>query len=454
VRTARLSPTSSLIDYTVATTPDKLPAKALLAARDILLDTVGAMLGACAPRYSTARLIAAYARAEGGQPRSSVVGQGFKSGPSLAALANGTLAYALDIESIHGPSITHAAAVVVPAVLAVAEDAGRDGAEILAAVVVGMDAADRLSRALTPRAQYARGLHPSSIAGAPAAALAAANVLRLDESATRRALALATTQASGLMTWEDDPSENARPFNCGIIAARNGVTAALLAAGGFGGPDDPLECEGGYLGAFGGEHTRAEILADGLGHRFACCAFLLPGVDAILELRESLAVQPADVDEIALHFPRGGAPIIDGNPLRSHCAQYVLPVALTSGDVTFDDLAIDRRPQEPELVALSGRVRVIHSVDLDPEFPERYTSRVVLRTRDGRAGEALVIYPAGHPENPLTPNQLRAKFNRLAEKVVGAETALAIASSVLDLDAAPSVVPLMRLLACDPTCAS
>jgi 2-methylcitrate dehydratase PrpD len=161
VRTDRLNPTSSLIDYIVVTTPDKVPAKALLAARDIMLDTVGAMLGACAPRYSTARLIAAYARAEGGHPRASVVGQGFKSGPCLAALANGTLAYALDIESIHGPSITHAAAVVVPAVLAVAEDAGRTGAETLTAVVVGLDAADRLSRALTPRDQYARGLHPS-----------------------------------------------------------------------------------------------------------------------------------------------------------------------------------------------------------------------------------------------------------------------------------------------------
>jgi 2-methylcitrate dehydratase PrpD len=91
------------------------------------------MLGAGAPQHTLARLLGAYARSEGGAPRASIVGQDLKTGPSLAAFVNGTLAYALDTESIHGPSITHAAAVVVPTCLAVAESEGCNGAELLAA---------------------------------------------------------------------------------------------------------------------------------------------------------------------------------------------------------------------------------------------------------------------------------------------------------------------------------
>jgi 2-methylcitrate dehydratase PrpD len=97
---------------------------------------------------------------------------------------------------------------------------------------------------------YARGFHPSAVAGAPAAALAASRLLRLDATGASRALGLAALQAGGLMTWEADPSEQARPYNCGT-AARNGVTAALLAAVGVGAPEDALTGHDGMLSAFG-----------------------------------------------------------------------------------------------------------------------------------------------------------------------------------------------------------
>jgi 2-methylcitrate dehydratase PrpD len=378
----------------------------------------------------------------------------------MAALANGTLAYALDTESIHGPSITHAAAIVVPSVLAVAETTRSGGAAVLAAIVVGLDAADRISRAITPAAQYARGFHPSAIAGAPAAALAAANLLGLDQAAACRAVGIAATQAGGLMAWETDPSEQLRPLNCGI-AARNGVTAALLAERGFGAPEDPLEGYGGMLVAFGDERSRAEILSEDLGSRFAvcetqikrfpCCAFLQPGVEAVLDLQAAHSIRASDVDDISLHFPRGGAPIIDNNPLRSHCAQYVLAVALTDSGVTFDDIAHDRRADEPELAALTERVQVVHSDELDPEFPERYTSRVVVRMRGGPSFASQVSFPAGHPRRPLTDAELREKVARLAAPVVDDAAVDQIVGIVAKLEEMATIDPLMSLLRVTPS---
>jgi 2-methylcitrate dehydratase PrpD len=447
--------TASLVEYALGDTPPTLPSDVVLAGRNVLLDTLAAMIGARAPGLTISAPLLKYAELEGGAPRASIVGRPGRTGPALAALVNGTFAYALDVESIHGPSITHAAAVVVPAALAVAEVTGSSGSDLVRAVVVGLDVADRVSRAISPRALYDRGLHPTSVAGTPAAALTAARLLGLDTATTRRALGLAASQASGLMAWEHDSTEQSRPFNCGI-AARNGVTSALLAQAGLGGPEDALEDHHGLLGAFGDERTSGEILSEGLGERFAvtetqikahaCCAFLQPGVNAILDLRERHGVGPADVDEIALHFPRGGAPIIDANPVRSHNAQYVLAVAMQDQQVRFDDLIVDRRLSEPALASLSEKVSVVHSVPLDPEFPDRYTSQVVLTLRGGRQVETLVTYPLGHPNNPLGPADLRAKAMRLAAPVVGAATAEALMAEVEGIEQAASIDALMALL--------
>jgi 2-methylcitrate dehydratase PrpD len=455
VVTAAETPIQALIQHVLGARWERLPAPVQQATQLIVLDTLGAMLGACAPQHAVARLLAAYARSEGGVPRASIVGQELQTGPSLTALIYGTLAYALDMESIHGPSITHAAAVIVPACLAVAESEGCAGADLLAAVAVGLDAADRISRAIGPRAMYARGFHPSAVAGAPAAALAASRLLRLDATGASRALGLAALQAGGLMTWEADPSEQARPFNCGT-AARNGVTAALLAAVGVGAPEDALTGHDGMLSAFGDAGSLPAALGEGLGERFAatetqikrfaCCAFLQPGVEAIVGLKYEHEIDPSQVSAITLEFPSGGAAIIDGNRVRSHCGQYVLAVALVNGGVTFDDLVSDLRKSVPEIAALAERVCVIHSAELDAEFPERYTSRVRLRLDDGQSLERLVVYPMGHPRNPLSEEQVTEKFRALAGPVVGAARAESVRRFAASLPHETSIAPLMAAM--------
>ena len=302
---------------------------------------------------------------------------------------------------------------------------------------------------------YARGFHPTSVAGSPAAALTASVILRLDSLTTLRALGLACTQSSGLMAWESDSTEQSRPFNVGI-AARNGVTAALLARLGYGGPEDAIAGRDGLLYAFGGERASWEMLDEKLGERFAiiesqfkqfaCCAFLQPGVEAVVHLTEEHRFEAADVEMIELHYPRTGAPVIDGNALRSHCAQYVLAVALTRREVTFDDIVTDWRLTDTAIRELSRRVVVHHSLELDREFPERYTSRVVIGLRDGRRFEATVVFPRGHPNNPMTPDELTTKFMRLAMPVMGREAAHRLATLVDDIETAESVRPLARAL--------
>src|SRR5439155_11659453 len=183
-----------------------------------------------------------------------------------AALANGTLAYACDIEPLHAAAIVHAPAVVVPAALAVSEAVRADGKRFLGAMVVGIETAGRVAAALDPVALYGRGFHPSAIAGAFGAAAAAGRLFRLRTERQAIALGLALQQACGLLAWATDPTEQSRPLNPGL-AARNGTTAAYLARLGFGGPPRPFDRPYDAFTAFSGI-TRADALLSGWGTRF------------------------------------------------------------------------------------------------------------------------------------------------------------------------------------------
>ena len=226
--------TEALAGFVATFDPDDLPAEALDWMRVCVRDGIGALLGGANPAYSTGRLIAAFASDHGGKAVATVVGQGFKTGVVDAALANGTMAYACDFEPSNSKGLQHCIAVTVPTALAVGEREGASGKAFLAAVALGCEVAVRVSRALGPAEQYALGFHPSAVCGTFGAAAAAGFLLGLDAEAMVRAFGLAGCQASGLMAWESDPTENARPFQMGM-AARNGITAALLAEAGSGG---------------------------------------------------------------------------------------------------------------------------------------------------------------------------------------------------------------------------
>src|SRR5690349_14878464 len=269
----------------------QVPAEVRTRALQMILDGSGALLAAADPKISTGRLIAKFARDMGGKADCSVIGHGFKTSVINAALANGTMGYACDVEPHHPEGVLHPIAVMTPASLAVAELTGASGAQFVAAVVLGCEIEYRLSMALGPVEQYNLGFHPSAVCGCFGATAAAAFLLKLDELQVTRAFGLAGCQASGLMAWESDETENSRPFQMGM-AARNGVTAALLASQGFGGPIGIFDHGHTVFKAFSRKPDQTHMLKD-LGTKFdgimelaikpySSVSFLHPGLDLLL----------------------------------------------------------------------------------------------------------------------------------------------------------------------------
>jgi len=430
-----------------------VPPEVVAHAKLILLDTLGAMLAASSPKYSATRILMEFARRLGGRPESSLVGQKLKTSCVTAALVNGTLGYYCDIEPHHVGGILHAPAVIVPTSLVVAEKERATGMRFLEATLLGIEVTCRVSYALNPVALYNRGFHPSAICGAFGASAAAGHLFRLSAPKFATALGLAMQQASGLLAWASDHTENSRPFNPGL-AARNGTTAAYLAHLGFGGPPTPFEGKYDAFTAFSGERHPEALLADWGTHYYlpefayklySSCSFTHPGLDALLGLAHEHNLKSSDVQEIVLCFPSLGAHMIDNNELKSHCAQYILPVGLVFGQVMIDDILQDRT-RHPEVARLSANTRMVGDPELDKGWPERYASIVEVTTTDGRRLSRRVDHARGTMENPLTPEEIHQKYLKLATTVTSASHAERIAEVVRRIERLTDVHGLAAML--------
>ncbi len=441
--------------------PDRPPPSVRDYARRVVFDGIGVLVAAAHPAVTASSGIGAFVEAHGGAGPATLVGRGRKADVVSAALANGTLGYAADFEPHHPEAILHPVAVMVPTALALAELRGRTGAEMLAAVVLGCEITYRVSMALDPRELYDLGFHPSAVAGTFGAAAAAAWLLGLGAEQCVRALGLAALQTSGLLAWQDDPREDARPFQMGM-AARNGVTAALLAKQGFGAPDRIFDGGHTILKAYSRVADPAR-LTEGLGEAwdglmelaikpYPCVSFLLPALDALQALLQCEGLQPDEIAALDLRFANAGAHCIDDNPLKGHSAQYILPVRAVTGRLSFLDLFTDLRRSDAAVARLAAATTVTRDFgELDASFPDFYIGEVTLTATDGRIFKERREIARGYPETPLTDDELRAKFDAVVATVAGEARRAALQRSAWELPAAPDVTGLAALLAEKPT---
>jgi 2-methylcitrate dehydratase PrpD len=445
--------TRILAEYSADFRYEQLPLRAVEIAKVVVLDTLGAILTALPERYPAVKLIGDFVLAQGGTPECTIIGRGFKTSAQNAALVGGTMGYAADIEGA-GAARMHAAACYVPTALVMGERQGLSGKAFIASLALAYDISARVSEAANTPHSYPHSFHPSAVFGTIGAAATAAFSLGLSANQYINAYGLAGAVASGLMTWVDDPTEHSRPYGIGV-AARNGVTAALLAQIGFGGPQGIFDA-GKYTiyDAFSGQ-MNLEKLTAGLGEdywieqadgfkRYPCCGDIHSGLDALLTILENEQLRPEDVAEITHRVKPYRATVIDNNPLRSHCSQYILAVAAVDRRIVWDDFLHDRRA-EPTIGAMAQRTRLVAEPEL-VSSPGASPAIVEVRTVDGRLFRERVDYARGRSENPMTRQELEHKFVELAEPAVGEQRAREIIPVVDHLEELGDVCELVRLL--------
>ena len=401
--------------------------------------------------------VRAVARAEGGTPLCTVVGTSLRTAPTWAALANGTAAHAHDFDDTNFALMGHPSAPLLAAALAAAEAEMADGAAVVTAYLIGFEISAALGLALNPE-HYTRGWHATATIGTLGCAAAAAKILGLDAGHTRHALGVAASLASGL---KENFGSMAKPFHAGH-AARNGVFAAMLAREGFTASASALEGTQGYAtafsqaklspGAFDALGREWQILASGIAVKpYPSCALTHAAIDALLDLRarhgfgvEQVADVEVGVNHVVPEVLRHHAPT--SGLERKFSMEFCAAEALATGRVEI--ASFEDGPSTPGTRELMGRVRMVVDPTLPDGLEQHAWSRVTVTLRDGRTLASPPRGASGHPDQPLTDAQLRAKFLGCAAPVLGADEAEGVADQLGHLEHVPDIrVLTSRLVA-------
>ncbi|QUS36143.1 MmgE/PrpD family protein [Falsirhodobacter algicola] len=379
------------------------------AAIEAIIDTLGCIV---AGREDIALRGTVAARPPMGGPCDTVAG---RAGPSDAALVNGVAAHALDFDDNFTPGMSHASAVMVPALLAVGQAVGATGRQLVDAYLAGLEAQALVAQGVRPH-HYTAGWHGTATVAPIGSAAGAAILVGAD---VVQAMSLATSTACGM---KGQFGTSAKPFHAGI-AARNAADAALFAKAGLRGRADILERAQGFGDLFGAGHPARwdigdgphVIGTDGLAPKLhPCCGSTHNAIDMLHDLRQAHGFAPADVTQVEVAVALANyRNLAFPDPQNEMEARFSMPYCLARA-LCQDVLSLaDFTPaavQAPHIRALMPRISMILLPDEEQPAALKAAHRMTVRLTDGQVLNASRSHARGTLPDPLTEAQRRAKF--------------------------------------------
>jgi 2-methylcitrate dehydratase PrpD len=424
------------------------------------MDVLGLSLAGAGTPFGRSTRAAAIALSPPGPCR--VVGTGDRLSVTAAAFANGAFSQALEFDDTHNESIVHMSSPAVAAALALSEITPVSGRDLITAIALGNEISCRAGSVASGQF-HKRGFHPTGLFGTFGVTFLASKLLGLDAHQMAQAAGIAGSFASGLLQcWVDGTQTK---FLHPGWAAQSGITAAVLAREGTTGPAEVFE---GRFGLFASHLQDAFAtlpnygrLCDDLGARwesrnssfkpFPAAHVLHPYISAILRLRRKHGITHADVEKI--ECPVTGfivgivceptaekfAPASDSHGRVS--LQYSLAEALMHGSLGKNAYRAESL-RNPEILSLARRV----SYFVDPQYPGpgRFKGEVRITLKDGRSFHEMEEYNRGSVENPMTYDEIRAKFDENAGGFLSTARRDKLAAKIQSLDTLADASDLIK----------
>jgi len=423
--------TTLLSEFASATRFSDITAEAIAATKRHILDCIG--VGIAATVEPAGRIVLDVTRDQGGTPQARVLGSNLRTNAVGAAWANGSLSHLLDYDDT---GFSHPTACILPAALAVMEEAGASGADLVAAVCIGLEVFERMSlsgRQHEPELRR-RGFHPTSLYGCSAAAAAAGAIVKLNPKQMAVALGLSAANAGGLTqhfgTW-------GKGIHAGN-AARAGVSSVLLAKRDYFADPDGLDGDYGFYSAFHGPgNFNLDKVGEKLGShwsivdpgltvkRYPCCGGNLRALDAARAIIEEekikfddaakleVDVHPDLLCTVRFHKPTEGF-------RGKFSIDYVLAAMLLDGRVDLDSFS-DEYCRQPRMRESLDKVQVNQHPEWGDDATSRRRSPVTITMKDGRKFTKQVDKVRGSPGNPMTRDELLEKYRGCASRVFQGE---------------------------------
>jgi 2-methylcitrate dehydratase PrpD len=443
--------TRILARYVVNTSADDLPAAVFTSATRTFLNWFGCAVGASG--HEAVEIAITALSPFSGPAQAGILGRGERMDILHAALINGIGSHVFDFDDTHLKTVIHPAGPVASAILALAEYLslqGRpvSGRDFLAALALGIEVECRIGNAVYPD-HYDIGWHITGTAGVFGAAAAAGKLLGLDEQRMVWALGLAATQPVGLREMFGTMTKSFHPGR----AAQNGLTAALLAAGGYTSSEQGIEAKRGWARVTSTHRDYGEI-TEGLGQRyelllntykpFACGIVIHPAIDGCIQLRDEFALRAEMVKSVSLKVhplvleltgkrtPRTG---LDGKFSVYHsCAVAIIEGR--AGERQYSDEAV----RDPVVIRLRDSV----TAEVDPAMPADAVD-VTITLTDGRVLEKHVAHAIGSVARPMGDADLAAKFTDLVSPILHDAATERLLQACLEIGQAADSASIVKL---------
>lgn len=411
-----------IAEYVVRTKYEDLPDEVVEFTKYCILDYFASAIAGAneAPIQMLKELI----EEQGGDEQASLI-TGGKTSATQAALLNGAASHIVELDDIHKGSIIHAATVVIPAALALAEWKNRSGKDLILAIVLGYEICYRIGEAVSPSHYYY--WHNTATCGTFGAAIAAGKLLNLSEDQIVHALGSAGTQAAGLWEFIEDGamSKQLHPGK----AAMNGVYSALLAQKGFTGASKILEGKRGFFEAMS-ENYNVNKVTNGLGEAFkitensfkvhASCRHTHPVMDLAIDLMEQEPFDYHKIEKVRVKTYQVALDITDSpNPQSIYAAkfsiQFCTALALLRKTGALDDFNAQTL-HDAGIREFMKKIEVMTEPAINQQYPQQWGAKLEVALSDGTIIAKETSFPKGDPENPLTGQEFVQKFKSLTKK--------------------------------------
>ncbi len=440
--------TRGIAEFVSALRYESIPAEVTHRIKLLILDSLGcALYGSDLP---WTRILQGRLETLDDTRRCAVWGTGLRLSAPHAALVNGTQVQGFELDDVHRAGVLHVGAVVLPALIAIAETKpGITGREFITAAVAGYEIGPRVGLCVGPE-HIAQGWHSGATVGVFSAAAGAARGLALDPDRTVHALGIAGTQAAGLMAAQY--GSMVKRMHAGR-SSQSGLYGALFAEAGFTGIVDVLESPyGGFCTTFSRSSDRFDLaqLVRGFGEVwqtmgvalkfYACVGSSHTTLDALREMQSERPFAARDVDRIVVHASRATVEHVGWKyvPQGLTSAQLNLPYSvatlLLEGDCFVEQFA-EGNVADPARMALAGRVEIRH----DPAITARgalyrHAVRVEAHLNDGTRMERSIEAPRGSENKFASDAEVVAKFEKLGRRALPSGQLAQLRDAVMALE--------------------
>jgi len=437
-----------LARFVGTTRSEDIPARVLERARLILIDT----LGVIAAGMRTPELLAlSDAQLETGSPgRAWVIGRGRRSNPQDAALLNGIAGAWHDFDEGNTLANGHPGIQVLPTGLAIGQERGLPGREVLAAFALGYEVVARIGMATKVKLI----VNPHGTFGVVGAALVAARLTGYPVTRMRAlaSLAASTCMATNRHTMLDGAT--IRNWYAGHSSLM-GQMALKLAQSGLTGPSDGVNTT---FSLVLGDGFDRDVAVSGLGERwllpdgylklYPTARYVHSAIDAWHDAAAKLPHPPApdDIERIDIQAYRLAAFLAKQHPSDWFGTRFSVPFAVAtlaaggrSGLAAFDNEAV----ADPAIRALCSRIHVVEEPSYTAAYPGLQRVSLLIRLRDGREVRGECHITSGEPTRPVNPADLDRKFEQLTGPIWGEARARQLRDALQGIDRCQNVADLV-----------